>query len=539
MSNVILFGECSGVSVLGADIKHRNFIKSNALLRLSHFLRRTGKIVLPIHHFSSFSMQELKSILDLHIDDTTQIVGVSTTFISPVKFKTNESQIIEPFDIDEFDRLMFIVSYVKTKNSKIKIVIGGPHIIRERLIRPKDMKRWRFDELFKFIDYAIEGQGEIPLSLIASGKIPEFEKIGNVRYINGEKFPIVDFSEISNSPITSDMIQRGEALSTELAHGCIFNCEFCGHGRFLGKKVKEFSRSFDSLRTEIVYNFQTFGTTTYMFLDDMINDDPAKIEWLIKIREETGIPIEWVSYARLETITKDFAHKLLTSGCRGLYFGVESFKKEVGPKIGKCTDPDRIIKSLTMLREVFEDNVLIKLSMIAGLPGETLEEFKETIDFLLRSEQGRYLVDRVSITPLNVYRQDKGEISKSRNYPFSEYKLDQQQLDDFSSPPEWVSPWGTKKAFTALIGSLYKGLPEIFHFAHPFYFQMFSSFGEHLVDFIRNYRTGDYEKCITTSKIRELSKEKIGIYKKLVQALTPDQLIESHNQFWQTFQIHQ
>ena len=60
---VVLSGECSGAHYLANPQAHRNFIKSSAVLRLGHYLRRRGNTVLQVHHFSSFSIDELRGFL--------------------------------------------------------------------------------------------------------------------------------------------------------------------------------------------------------------------------------------------------------------------------------------------------------------------------------------------------------------------------------------------------------------------------------------------------------------------------------------------
>jgi hypothetical protein len=275
-----------------------------------------------------------------------------------------------------------------------------------------------------------------------------------------------------------------------------------------------------------------------MFLDDMINDDPNKAEWLIRIKSETGIPLEWVSYARWDVIkTEAQAQKLLDAGCRGIYFGIESMKTEVGPMIGKITDREKILKGLHLVRKVFGDSALIKVSMIGGLPGETAEEFKESIDWMLRTEEGQYLIDRVSMTPLVIYRQDKGDLTASRNHPFAKYEVDEQQLKDFSAASDWKSPWGTRAFFGKLIGQLYHGVNPVFHQAHPFYFPMYHSFGVSLKDYVSSYRDRSHTFNLLPHEIQQKAKEFISLYKSRMLSLTPEQVDEGHNEFWASFPV--
>lgn len=536
---VVLFGECSGSHYLANPQAHRNFIKSSAVLRLGHFLRRKGHTVLQVHHFSSFTIDELRELIYKHVDQTTKMIGVSTTFISPVKIKSKPEDSLAPFSDSEADRIQFIIETAKSISPDIMVVFGGAHITELRFERPMDIARWRFDKFRPFIDYLVQEQGEVAINMLLNGQIPPYKELNGFKLIDGGLLPVADFSENASAPApVIDCINQGESLSVELAHGCIFNCEFCGHGRVLGKKVREFSRSFDSLRKEFVYNYEKFGTSMYMFLDDMVNDDPNKVDWLIQIKKETGIPIEWVSYARLDVIkTEENAQKLIDAGCRGIYFGIESMKTSVGPLIGKVTDREKIIKSLKLVRSVFKDQAIIKVSMIAGLPTETKEEFTESIDWMMRTPEGQYLIDRVSISPLAVYREDKGSLTASRNYPFAEYVLDQEQAANFSAAPNWTSPWGTRTEFEVLVRGLYHGVNPLFHQAHPFYFPMYHNFGIKLEDYVRTYRDRSFTHTPMNHDIQAKCLTLVNEYKQKLLAISPEQIQVHHQEFWDNFPI--
>jgi radical SAM superfamily enzyme YgiQ (UPF0313 family) len=523
--DVVLVGGSPG-SYIG-DHEHREFVKNNSILRLGHFLRRRGLKVLQVHHYSDFTVDEIRQLLTSHVDQNTKILGLSTSFITPHYY----------FRQDLYDKIMNILTVARELSPKIKLVVGGYLITKLRLQKIKDLQRWRFHELG--IDYAIDGPGEIVLELLAKSRIPLFEVINGIKFIDGSKFPVADFSENANAPAPEiDGIQPGEAISLEIAHGCMFNCEFCGNIRVHDKKVTDFSRTYENLKKEIVYNYDRFGTTVYLIFDDMINDDPNKINWLTKIRNETGIPVEWTSYARLDSIKDEKqVQDMLSAGCRGLYFGIESLKADVGQKIGKITDREKIINSLYLVRQTFKNEALIMSSMIAGLPGETKGEFAESIDWMMRSEEGQYLIDRVAITPLMIYREDKGKVTANRNYPFSMYVLNEEQIRDWAYSPDWTSPWGTKAEFTDLSRSLYHDVNDRFHSTHPFLMPMFNNFGIKIADYVKSYRDRTFTHVPNNEEIIVKCKELAREYCQRMLQVTPEQVERCHSEFWSVFPI--
>ena len=175
--------------------------------------------------------------------------------------------------------------------------------------------------------------------------------------------------------------------------------------------------------------------------------------------------------------------------------------------------------------------------MIAGLPTETKEEFTESIDWMMRTPEGQYLIDRVSISPLAVYREDKGSLTASRNYPFAEYILDQEQAANFSAAPNWTSPWGTRAEFEVLVRGLYHGVNPLFHQAHPLYFPMYHNFGIRLEDYVRTYRDRSFTHTPMNHDIQAKCLTLVNEYKQKLLAISPEQIQVHHQEFWDNFPI--
>lgn len=315
MSDVILFGECAGLDFIDNASGFRYFIKNSALLRLSNFIRRRGYSVFQVHHFSSFQPEEIIKLLEKHLTNKTKVIGLSTSFLSATKIsKINPyghylgTNMFPQFFPQEKTRIIITLKYIKEKFPDVKIVVGGSAIFNSRLKSELDIVRWSFDLIKPYVDYFVQGAGELVFLKIINNELLHVKTFNGFNIINGDQYQIKDFSEVANTPIEKiDCIAPGEGLSTELAHGCIFNCEFCT-GRVLGKTKKEFMRTFESFRSEILYNYKTFGTKFYLFLDDIINDNSEKLDWLIKIRNEDLIDLTWVSYTRLDMIKMKNKH---------------------------------------------------------------------------------------------------------------------------------------------------------------------------------------------------------------------------------------
>jgi len=419
-------------------------MKSASSLRLSYMLRNAGYEVMQVHNCLSFTSSEIETILESFSKGEEVLVCVSTSFINTT-FRKNAV-----FDLNAIQRgdlwgsaafEFFIRLFDVVSKFGFRSVMGGWEIEAYKFGR-KDRFGWGFDILDKYVSYYIKGNDIDIIQKVCSDQTVEYREICGSKYTEGRE--ISDYSDCSSAPLPTDMIMRDESLSTEIAAGCIFSCQFCNYAA-LGKKKYEFMRTYESLERELISNYENFGTRVYLLSDNIMNDYDEKLKFLIKIREKTGIDIRWTGYVRLDTIKrKEQAQLLLDSGIAGATFGIESLKKEAGPSIGKMTEKDRLLKSFEIFRSVIGNNAVTTGSFIAGLPTETPEDLIKTYEWLI-SKEGRDYLDTYVFTSLILYEdnENKNEINKSRNDPFKDYV-------EKGSPMFWESPWGESSTYMDL-----------------------------------------------------------------------------------------
>jgi len=434
---IIIFSENNGTGF--------NFMKSASNLRLSYMLRSVGYEVKQIHNCLSFSVEEIKQIIENFTQGEQSIACFSTSFINTT-FRKNVSELPDQeeeghaWGLDTFQ--FFIKTFSLCKRLQIPILLGGWEIIESKFKRSKRYA-WGIDVLDKYVDYYVLGNNIDVIDKLAKNQTIEFTEIrgSKIAYTSN----IIDFSDCASTPILEDHIMDDESLSTEVAAGCIFSCQFCNYAA-LGKKKTEYMRSYESFERELLTNYEKFKTRMYLLTDNIMNDYEEKLKFLIKIREKTGVDIRWTGYVRLDTIKrKEQAQLLLDSGIAGATFGIESLKKEAGPSIGKMTDKDKLMKSFDIFRDVIGDNCVTTASFISGLPYETPEDLYRTYEWL-NSKEGKHYIDHYTFTSLILFEgnETKNEINASRNNPFSVYEK------SGNDPGTWTSPWGKSDEFMKL-----------------------------------------------------------------------------------------
>jgi hypothetical protein len=90
------------------------------------------------------------------------------------------------------------------------------------------------------------------------------------------------------------------------------------------------------------------------------------------------LQINWTSFARVDTVTPEVLLNMRAAGCQAISFGIESANPEILKRIKKGITLKQIIEAV---KQCTQSGIAPYASFILGLPGETPETLKETLDF--------------------------------------------------------------------------------------------------------------------------------------------------------------
>lgn len=158
--------------------------------------------------------------------------------------------------------------------------------------------------------------------------------------------------------------------------GCPYNCEFCCVHDIYGRRVRHMPVE------NVVRYIEDSGSKKFMFLDDNIIGDPKYAKELFKAIKP--LKIKWVGQASISFVKETEMMRLaVESGCKGLFFGLESVSKSQLNALRKS------IKSIEgveeAIRKVRDMGIHFHASMIFGFDTDTKDVFPETLEFLTRN----------------------------------------------------------------------------------------------------------------------------------------------------------
>lgn len=352
--------------------------------KVAHELRKAGYHVVVLNHLHMFSYDELCHVLANLLSDRTLYVGINNFWYKDISnaIVAENGHVTFPiipkgsFLPHGKDKNFHFKKFIKSFNPKCPIVLGGP-----------DASDVEWNKDFDIVQCGYSDVGVLRLASHLKNNTPlekNYKSIYGFTVINGDTPEEYDIAAGTMHYEDHDVILPGECLPLEVSRGCIFQCDFCAFP-LNGKEKLDFIRHEEQLRKEILENYERFGVTRYMFVDDTFNDSEYKVRMMHRISKSLPFKFEFWAYSRLDLMANnpEWMDLQLDSGQRGFFFGIESFNRKSSAAVGKGTPKEKLIEALQYLKKRGGNNISIHGSFIIGLPYETVESATETFNALM------------------------------------------------------------------------------------------------------------------------------------------------------------
>ena len=175
--------------------------------------------------------------------------------------------------------------------------------------------------------------------------------------------------------LPQDVCNNEKVLPIEISRGCIFKCAFCAFP-LNGKKKMDYIKDGNTLKQELIYNYDNYGITDYIFTDDTLNDSVEKLLDIKKVLDSLPFRINFVSYLRLDLMVSkpEMADILADMGMISAQFGIETSDKQDGLMIGKGMDFQKQIDYLAKIKQTSWKNITSRSLFIMGFPNDSWEK---------------------------------------------------------------------------------------------------------------------------------------------------------------------
>ncbi len=277
---------------------------------------------------------------------------------------------------------IFAFKLVKKYFPNIKTVMGGGIFADQFSPGSEEFKN--FANKAPYIDYFLIGEGEIIfLNLLRSNfqNIPRLiVNDGSVEKVCLDNAPLPDFSDF-------DMNAYPQLVAYS-SRSCPFQCAFCSEtvqwGKYRHKKEEKVVSELRSLARK-------YGKNIIVLADSLLNPNIDLLaDTLLQIPPEERF--YWDTYLRVCDMTDnmDKVNKWRKAGLYRVRLGIESGSQNVLNLMDKRITVEKIKSNI---RNLAAAGVKISTFWVVGFPGETDDDFKQTLELIREIKDDLYEVD--------------------------------------------------------------------------------------------------------------------------------------------------
>lgn len=272
---------------------------------------------------------------------------------------------------------LFILRRAKERNPNIKCVMGGG-VFADDLALGSDNLQTLIDE-YSFVDHMILGEGEELLLKLVRGELSDQRVIS----IANVKDPALDMKNVP-APDFSDLeMENYFHLTVEGARSCPFQCSFCSEtiqwGKYRRKPIELFV-------DQVIALAERYGNNAFFLGDSLMN--PYIVQFARElIGRNTAILYDGYLRADKPVARRDWVQEWARSGLYRVRMGIESAARNVLKTMDKLTTPEVISDAIKTLAS---EGIRTTTYWIAGFPGETEDDFEETLEFIREHHQYIY-----------------------------------------------------------------------------------------------------------------------------------------------------
>ncbi len=301
---------------------------------------------------------------------------------------------------DNYPYVKLITNRIKTEFPDIPIILGGPQATyNDRFILNECncdviVRHEGDNKLISLLDYFIRHIGNLELiggiSYKQKGNVIQTNDIG---YIDLNSLPTPQFAILRDMKYWHIPKKKSEDDLTIFfkiikdlnntiitSRGCPYNCIFCVEGS-LTRSYRE--RNLDLVIGDIEYFLQVTKLNHVVIADSTFTSSPKRVkEFCIRIKKlREKYNFQWFAEGRANILSKnleliDIMHD---AGLWNLQIGIETGSEKILKIQNKKITKEDV--RLVAQKVGTYDDLILSGHMILGNPGETMETYRETVEF--------------------------------------------------------------------------------------------------------------------------------------------------------------
>lgn len=265
---------------------------------------------------------------------------------------------------------LFAAKLAKARYPEMKIVMGGGIFSEQLALHSPNWES--FLEKVPYVDAFMVGEGELMFLKYLKGELPVNKRvfspvdIGNVT-MSLATAPLPDFSdfETDNYPF----------LAAYASRSCPYQCTFCSETVYYGKYRK---KEAIQIAAELMDLHKKYGKQLFLMCDSLLNPVVADLAEAIR---QSGTIVYWDGYLRADKPVGDIENTMAwrRGGFYKAKLGIESGSPRILEAMDKKINVEQIKNAVSSLAYA---GIKTSTCWVIGHPGETEEDFQQTLDLI-------------------------------------------------------------------------------------------------------------------------------------------------------------
>ncbi|MBE6350024.1 MAG: radical SAM protein [Spirochaetaceae bacterium] len=277
-----------------------------------------------------------------------------------------------------YDFLARIATQIKKERPSITLIAGGPEITAQLYLKEKH------HSLFEVFDYAIAGSGEGAIVSLLENLPNQVKKTFYTSPYDVEKLPSPYLDKSLDPKLYSGALW-------ELARGCPFKCSYCYESKS-EEKVVFFP--LERIKKELDF-FVEKKVPQIFVLDPTYNGNKERALEILQLIKRKAPNIFFHFEVRAEFLDKKIA-KLFSEISCSLQIGLQSAHEHILKNVHRSFNKKEFSQKVSLLNQT---GAVFGFDLIYGLPGDTYENFKESIDYALSLYPNHLELFKLSVLP--------------------------------------------------------------------------------------------------------------------------------------------
>lgn len=303
------------------------------------------------------------------------------------------------------------------KNKGILTVIGGVHAS----IYP--------EEALRYADIVVKQEGELAMLNIIHGNIksgvvtaPYIKNIDEIpmpaRHLLNMDFYLKSRDRVAYILYYTFIPYRVKVATLLTSRGCPYHCIFC-HNTWRDTPCR--FNSAERVVAEIKELISRYGVAAGYFVEDNFFLEKNRAQRICEMIIAKNIKFIWGANTRVDNIDADTLKLARRAGCRLVSFGFESGSQRILNLLKKGVTIEQSRRAIRICNDL---GLMVNGSFIIGNPTETLEDIKQTRDFIKNNNittPGIYISTPYPGTGLWEMAKDKDPALKDGNVDWSNF----------------------------------------------------------------------------------------------------------------------